>query len=506
MFPPTSPLDAEIAARLNDVALPVALLDRLRALPLGSDAELDAVLADVALPAHLDRRLSEVTVSTLPDWAELAKQSVAAVLLFAMGLSYAFSVVVFVAARFDQPALAGEPLRSAAAQYQGEPTLEQAWVTLDSALVEQAFDAADEPATLMADASIIRQASATAERSMIDDPLALAAIPDGLFGASPGFSLAELNSWPTERRSVTIADGTQLDDAFWRHTALLPWLNVRDDLSLEVPLVTDDASYRLIRREIATGRLPAAGTIRTEEFLAGVNYGFGDRRVTRPAIVVAAAPSPFGGPLLDTLSPPDQCSRWLIMVGVVSPRRPAADGTPSLETDDAQLAILFSPEKVKAVRLIGYQPPPNREQVNEHAGVEENQIGTVAFGAGDVAVVLFEIELVSGEEGLAELGRVRLVWRDARGSSLDSLETVVRRDSFSSEFDAAPVAWRQAALVALAAERLVGSPFAEQTSLTEIAVLARRLEPLVADRAGWRDFIEMVARTQSLKSSLLRAF
>ncbi|HQU45453.1 MAG: hypothetical protein B7Z73_10235 [Planctomycetia bacterium 21-64-5] len=46
----------------------------------------------------------------------------------------------------------------------------------------------------------------------------------------------------------------------------------------------------------------------------------------------------------------------------------------------------------------------------------------------------------------------------------------------------------------------------EQASLGEIALLARQIEPRVSDRAGWREFIEMLVRAQTVRGSLLRTF
>jgi hypothetical protein len=71
--------------------------------------------------------------------------------------------------------------------------------------------------------------------------------------------------------------------------------------------------------------------------------------------------------------------------------------------------------------------------------------------------------------------------------------------SFAERFEAAPIGWRQAAIVALAAESLATSPFAQHVSLAEVVPLARQIEPLVDDRAGWREFIEMIGKAQSLR-------
>jgi hypothetical protein len=103
------------------------------------------------------------------------------------------------------------------------------------------------------------------------------------------------------------------------------------------------------------------------------------------------------------------------------------------------------------------------------------------------------------------LGGVRLVWYDAKGEEC-ATETALCTDLFSSDFETAPLAWRQSALVAVAAECLAGSPFVEYVSLADVALFARKIEPLVSDRAGWRDFIETIVRAHSLRCSLRSAF
>src|SRR5581483_1810825 len=110
-----SSFDARLAARLNDIPLPDGLLGRLRMIPLADDADFDRALADIALPPDLIDRLSAVGSAPHHLWQTVNRVAAAAA-MFAVGLGYIFSVTALVYSRFDQPLLAGEPLRSAWSQ------------------------------------------------------------------------------------------------------------------------------------------------------------------------------------------------------------------------------------------------------------------------------------------------------------------------------------------------------------------------------------------------------
>ncbi|HVA46075.1 MAG TPA: von Willebrand factor type A domain-containing protein [Pirellulales bacterium] len=493
-------IDAELAARLNAVDLPTGLLARLRSIPLADDADLDAALADVPLPAALTQRLSMVP-SVRERWPALARQAAAAAMLCALSLGYALSVMAFVAWRFEERALAGDALRSTAWRW-----TEAGLDTFDSQVVHPDSGPAAMVESLAA-TTRLEEGGRAGIRCTINEPLALAAWTDVAFNPSApvAFSVDELSRCAVERASVRLNREAGFD-RFWRQTGLLPWLAVARQPAIEAPLATDDASYRLVRRELAEGRLPSAAVVRVEEFLAAIDYGLATGESQRPTIV-AVAPSPFR-----RLPEEGAARRWLVMIAGVAPQSGSLD-------------VRFNPERVKAYRLIGCAPASG-ETGHEHQASAEEFGGNTDVRTDRAAVVLLEIEPAErlseespwgglpvpseANDGLGRPPHGPMVFGEVsyRGPDPDEGTATVSIDeaSFRGDFDSSPIAWRQAALVALSAESLAGSPFAEQTSLGEIAGLARQIEPRVSDRAGWREFIEMLVRAQTVRGSLLRAF
>ncbi|HEV3339817.1 MAG TPA: von Willebrand factor type A domain-containing protein [Pirellulales bacterium] len=515
MLSPSSPSDAWLLAQLNDVSLPDGLLARLRTIPLASDAGFDAALADVAVPSDLTDRLS--AVASAPAWAParawlpVVKRAAAAVAMFAVGLGYLFAVTAFVYSRFEQPLLAGESLRSVFFLSSGEAGRDEAWITVaptpGEAILHMDVDrrmAGSEPEP--DEIELAEGTTVVGERIALADFAGLVAGPAGdpfsVWQAAilPDAAIGEFGAWSTERVAVRVVDSRGFNVDSWRRTPAPPWFDAARQRTTKVELVGDDASYRYCRRAIGAGRLPLAECVRVEEFLAAFDYDLADRQADTPTVSLAAAPSPYGGPLADT--PLRDCSRWLVVVGVSRP----VDGDERRQPDSigaAQLTLRVMPERVKAYRIIGYG-------ASEGAGEKSPQGITQEIGGDaieqsvsvgrDSAMVLFEIELVDRPTSPAPLGDVQLAWRDAQGG-VHATEAVLTVHSFSGEFGAAPLAWRQAALVGLAAESLAGSPFAEHVSLADVAALARKIDPLIGDRAGWRDFIEMIGKAQSLRAT-----
>lgn len=71
--------------------------------------------------------------------------------------------------------------------------------------------------------------------------------------------------------------------------------------STRVPLAIDTSSYELARRYLNDNELPPAETVRTEDFLSAIDYGFPRPQKWALGLSTAAGPSPFGGPGLRLL-------------------------------------------------------------------------------------------------------------------------------------------------------------------------------------------------------------
>lgn len=496
----------DLDRRLNDVPLPIDLLTRLRKLPLADDADLERILVDVSVPADLTQRLLRTSESVrarrLSRWL---RQAAAAILIFTMGLAYSLAAVAFVTPSFEQQSRGDDSrLEFTSGMEISDPLIQQApseYVELETPLLDAEFSLAGEH-------ELLPYIDALRPTNFKPGPasealLAIAVRPtDGAFWrVTTGFE--DVTSRPIERAEVVFGNAREVDSRFWRRTGVLPWLGVASNRSIAAPLVYDDTSYRRARREISAGRLPVAGDIRLEEFLAGIDYGLPSGHAAAGSLLLVAGPSPFEAHLDDVLAGRDATKHWLLMMAAVLPE---GDGT---HTAPPRLTVEFSAEHVSRHRMLGYAPPKGggSRGVAEHPLDEQ---GDPPPFSGKVAIVLMEIELAETEVTDAELGRVRLEGGPGEGTvgagGVRSISAALLAEAIYRDFNDAPIAWRQATLVALAAELLAGSPFADGASLADVAVLAHQLEPSVSDRPGWRDFIETLKRAQTLRSSLRRAF
>lgn len=500
--------DDALSLRLNDVPLPAGLLAGLRSIPLREDADLDRALAGVPVPATLMPRLATIAngrrhwraplpraaAAFLPQAAVyLLPQAAAALFVFAASLGYALSAVAFVRGRFEEhPAVVSQLASLVSVVEHDAARLDPGPTTLEPPAIEIAFPTLKDDNVLAAFDVAPPSRSTTAKLDVVEQAMA------GNFGGSPFWLLpagGRFYEFETiERAAVRLANPWTLDLVFWRRTGILPWLSVEENRGIKLPLVQSDRSYRLARQRIQSGRLPAAAEIRCEEFIAGIDYGIGLEGRAEP-LYLAAAPSPLDQLGSGAMVGAEMNRRWLLMAATTR------DEDTQGQDLDARLDLEFSREFVAAYRLIGYSPPASTSD-DVKQGYDEGERAPARRNA----VLLFEIELQPGYQRNDELVRVTLEETgDDAAPHVRTDRATLRAETFWPDFDSAPVIWRQAALVALAAERLAESPYGE-VSLGEIAALAREIESLVYDRAGWQEFIVMLVRAQSLQGSLLREF
>ncbi len=299
--------------QLRDVPVPDGLLDRLGRIAAMSDAELDAALRDVPLPEGLLLRLRH-TVEVRLRLMRLRHLALAASLMLAVGLWYGGLVISMVASsRPDRAAPRGErrPLVTVElADLRGQVMPEVGG--LDWSPTEEGPLVAAEP-------DVVGQAIPLARV----EPRA-ARPPDTPASATIGFLRIEsdwdttLSQWPLGSPSM----GTDPDDPPWPVPLPSPrgidppivrgfdpifysefgvWPFVRPDVHpalavSQVPLAVDTSSYDLAARYLAHGMLPPRGPLRTEEFLAAMDYAYPQPRAGQMVgLALAGGPSPFRG-------------------------------------------------------------------------------------------------------------------------------------------------------------------------------------------------------------------
>ena len=297
---------------LRRLPLPARLADRLRLLPLEGDQQLDAAVRHVPVPPAILGRCRRLPNRGL-SLARVTHWVTAASLMIAIGLSYVGAMIGFLVAAYSpdqapRPVLASwilsepDPL---------EPFVHGRWTREEPEELANVVDV-HLPAPL-------RELELMNERQPVHSPLAevtrLFASADPLLDAGSFhwgvFAIHELFDTQRELRTVAslrtrgirapLAPG--YDRAFLTKHGVHPFVYPAVDTRLgtsEVPLGTGTSSYELTRRYLKGGKLPPRDQMRTEEFLAAIDYHFPQPEWEALGVYAMGGPSPFrsGGRLL----------------------------------------------------------------------------------------------------------------------------------------------------------------------------------------------------------------
>ena len=326
--------DEGLDAAVRDVPMPPRLLRRLRQPALDTDEGLDAALRDVPVPAEFYGRLRQVPRNWI-RWARWTEWVAAASLLTVIGLSYFGAMIGFLIAAYSHSgeALPAKSISLLGAGYRGQPEPDFSVAIPPGSSQPQQGPSGSSPtpvpdvelvrpdtpgrasaaglselfaggssASLFLDVGLHRWGVLTAHRQFDDLPelqLVAGLIPRGI-------------DWP-----LVPGSNPHILLRFGVHPFVSPAAHLRLQSGL-VPLGVDASSYELTRRYLEDGGLPPPDVVRTEEFLAAVDYGFPVASQQAMGLSIAAGPSPFGGPGL-----------WLMQIGVQASQLPAGKHRPT---------------------------------------------------------------------------------------------------------------------------------------------------------------------------------
>lgn len=325
------PSDEALDKRLSDVRVPGTLAARLQAIP--DDVALDQQVAAVDLSPTLIERLYAIPHERLLVYRKRspARRAAEATTLF-VGLSTSLALAVMLIVRSVYPE-ANEPITVAGNQ----PTIE---MVLPSTFVASAdsADALSEPQTTVGDVEIEPQPLRTEwvnfqspESALTIDPITsdllgsdqdeeggpvgqwaslshggLRMMDDvvlmkfGVLG-SPQYAsdaLPELETpWIAAPRGIEPPLVRGYDRIFFLKNRLFPAISpgANPELqTLRAPISVDTRSYRRARQLLARQRLPGAGEVRVEDFLAALDYRWPAAAPGQLALRTASGPSPFG--------------------------------------------------------------------------------------------------------------------------------------------------------------------------------------------------------------------
>ncbi|MBN2476107.1 MAG: von Willebrand factor type A domain-containing protein [Pirellulales bacterium] len=157
---------------------------------------------------------------------------------------------------------------------------------------------------------------------------------------------------------------------------------------------------------------------------------------------------------------------------------------------EARLEVSFNPKVVLAYRLIGHEP--NVTTARPEAD----------FYSGQSATAVYEVQLKPGATG--EVATAEVTWRDAQGDHHDRASRKIHSNQFSPMLLDAPLSLQAAAVVVETAKVLRRSPFTPEwpkpASLARVLKLAEELDPQLAQRPTFVEFISMVKQAEKVKS------
>jgi Ca-activated chloride channel family protein len=168
--------------------------------------------------------------------------------------------------------------------------------------------------------------------------------------------------------------------------------------------------------------------------------------------------------------------------------------TSTLETIalDAKVQVDFNPEVVSYYRLIGYE---NRDVADQD--FRNNSVDAGELGAGHSATALYAVMLQPGAEG--RIATVQLRWQDPNTYEVIEINGNFNSWDLTESFEDTSPRYQLTVLAAQYAEVLRGSPWAENTSLTDIYRLARSLRSSLEYDPDVLEFIDLVDQASRIR-------
>lgn len=478
-------LDAE----LRRVAPPAGLVGRLQRIPAADDEALDDLLRETPVPAGLIGRLRKIPYFSAPRerlGARLQRQAVAASLVSMIWLSYAAAFLLFWL------------------DYRPAQTAAMNWLQTQSPLEDETLLSEAEASLMLGAASQPSSESLTGSLSA-PVPLPAFAAPEAappMAPESPGELLAlgysddlvdllRVSESGARRAAAEVPVGPHFDRSFLSRTGVFPRVDPQHHPSERVPLTTETSSFALARECLRRGRFPRPESIRTEEFLAAVDYGLPRPKQSGLTLSALAGRAAWELPASGLNKPVSRDRRlWLLQLHLQAGGR---SGPGPLAASQARLTVRFNPHCVASYRLCGHEPT-----------YEEGEKVTLEldFAPGGSATALYELQLRGDAQ--SDVAVATLEWIDPASGMRRTRRYPVERKQFAARFEQAPAAFRLAGLAAAAGELLRESPHAASISPAALLELARQGQAQTQRKQHkcaieFRKFVEIFARIVAIR-------
>ncbi len=158
---------------------------------------------------------------------------------------------------------------------------------------------------------------------------------------------------------------------------------------------------------------------------------------------------------------------------------------------DAKVQVEFDPAVVSRYRLLGYE---NRDIADEQFRDDTVDAGEV--GAGHSVTALYEVKF--HDEAAGDALTVRIRYADPETDEVTEQSRALGREDFRSTFDDASSHFQLAATAAEFAEILRNSYWAKESSLEQVADLARQISDRLEEDGDVREFAGLAATAARL--------
>ncbi len=291
---------------IRDISLPHGMLDRLQAIPLADDDGLDEALRNVPVPARLES--SWQGRRKRRDRARHASRMALAASLF-IGITLTLGSAILISRAFKPGSKQAAGTSFVGNERKPDVPLESSWsMQADEAANSSVPSKPDDLAAIAAPIDFARLDGPTS--AFDNSPAASPMLPAQVdLLARQAAHVSVTNNWddlpelPT-RVANPVPHGLDWPLVAESHRAFLIKYGVHPFVTpaahsrlqtCQVPLAVDPASYELARRYVERNELPPADRIRTEEFLAAVDYKFPEPKQRDLGLTISGGPSPIGG-------------------------------------------------------------------------------------------------------------------------------------------------------------------------------------------------------------------
>lgn len=163
---------------------------------------------------------------------------------------------------------------------------------------------------------------------------------------------------------------------------------------------------------------------------------------------------------------------------------------------DAKIQVVFNEDVVESYRLIGFENRAVRDEDFRNDDVDAGELG-----AGHQVTAIYEVEFTRGvdiDDVREELGEVHLRWEDPDSRNVIEIDELISMRDLEERWSDTDETFRLAATVAVWAELLRDSPYAEDVSLDQVLAEA---ESLADDMRGddIEELVDLISASRNLR-------